>query len=441
MQLSPAQTDRAAGVLLGQAVGDALGVPYEFGTARFDASTGPQMSGGGLGNYAPGEWSDDTQMAVCVAEVLATGAAVDDAALEAVADGFLRWHADGPADIGAQTSSVLGRTRRRTHGIPTRTAMVEASRGLHERTGRTAGNGALMRTAVVGLHRLDDRDATAGAARAIAELTHWDPLAGDSCVLWSEAVRVAVTEGVLDLRSGLDLLPAARRDDWLRRIEEAETREPTSFRDNGFTVTALQAAWSSTHHTQPSEPGPDHVAAALHAAIAIGHDTDTVAAIAGGLLGARYGVSGLPARWTRRVHGWPGLRSHDLVRLAVLTARRGVGDAAAYAPWSGTRGGAGSELLPEAGRGEAGPQGEVLDEVAGVGEAEPGGDAGCRVVGVGEEPLGLEDHPSVDELLGADADRRDHRSRQGALGVPEAPGVVGDVPVLREALLDRVAEP
>lgn len=326
MHLSPTQTDRAAGVLLGQAVGDTLGVPYEFGTARFDPAAGPQMLGGGLGGYAAGEWSDDTQMAVCVAQVTATGAPVDDDALETIADGFLRWYDDGPADIGVQTISVLARTRRRAHGIPARTAMLEASRELHERTGRTAGNGALMRTAVVGLHRLDDRVATAEAARAVARLTHWDPLAGDSCVLWSEAVRLAVTEGVLDVRAGIDLLPAARRDDWTRRVDEAETLAPRSFTPNGFTVTALQAAWSSIYRTLPAEPSPDHVAAALHTAIAIGHDTDTVAAIAGGLLGARYGVSGLPTRWTRRVHGWPGLRSHDLVRLAVLTARRGVRD-------------------------------------------------------------------------------------------------------------------
>ena len=326
MHLSPTQADRAAGVLLGQAVGDALGVPYEFGTTRFDPSTGPQMLGGGLGGYAPGEWSDDTQMAVCIAEATATGGRLDDDALAAIADGFLRWYDDGPADVGAQTSSVLARTMRRAHGIPARTAMLEASQELHERTGRTAGNGALMRTAVVGLHRLDDRAATAAAARAIARLTHWDPLAGDSCVLWSEAVRRAVTDGVLDVRGGLDLLPSARRDDWARRIEQAETLPPSSFVPNGFTVTALQAAWSSIHHTLPAEAGPDHVAAALHTAIAVGHDTDTVAAIAGGLLGGRYGVSGLPARWTRRVHGWPGLRGHDLIRLATLTARRGVRD-------------------------------------------------------------------------------------------------------------------
>ena len=69
-RLASAQVDRAAGVLLAGAVGDALGVPYEF-APRFTGD--PQMIGGGLGPYEPGEYSDDTQMAVCVAEVAATG--------------------------------------------------------------------------------------------------------------------------------------------------------------------------------------------------------------------------------------------------------------------------------------------------------------------------------------------------------------------------------
>ena len=74
MKLTSLQKDRAAGVLLGQAIGDALGVPYEFGP-RIEPGHA-QMIGGGLGPYAPGEWSDDTQMAVCIAEVTASGADV-----------------------------------------------------------------------------------------------------------------------------------------------------------------------------------------------------------------------------------------------------------------------------------------------------------------------------------------------------------------------------
>ena len=331
MRLTTVQSDRAAGVLLGQAVGDALGVPYEFGTAALDPATGPRMDGGGLGGYAPGEWSDDTQMATAIAEVSATGADLtSDKGLGAVAAAFERWLDDGPADIGMQTSAVLRAARRADPALPRHEVLRAASRDLHERTGRTAGNGALMRTAVVGLTRLQDRDATAAAARAVAELTHADPLAGDSCVLWSEAVRRAVVDGVLDVRGGLDLVPEDRRATWVACLDEAETLPPAHFTGNGFTVTALQAAWSSIWHTLPAEPSPDHVGDALRTAIAVGHDTDTVAAIAGGLLGARYGASGLPFTWTWQLHGWPGLRAPDLVRLAILTARGGRDDAAGW---------------------------------------------------------------------------------------------------------------
>src|SRR5690606_882143 len=119
---------------------------------------GPRMSGGGLGGYAPGEWSDDTQMACAIAEVSATGAELtSDQGLGAVAAAFARWLDDGPADIGMQTSAVLHAARRADPALPRHEVLRAASRDLHERTGRTAGNGALMRTAVVGLTRLQDR--------------------------------------------------------------------------------------------------------------------------------------------------------------------------------------------------------------------------------------------------------------------------------------------
>lgn len=317
MILTPTITNRAAGVLLGQAIGDALGVPYEFATPISAGEA--RMMGGGLGPYEPGEWSDDTQMAICIAHVTATGADLRTAkALNAVAQGFLDWQQHGATDIGAQTSSVLYAARRGRGSLARRmtSAALEAARA-----GR-AGNGALMRTGIVGLVALDDRQATAEVARRVAALTHADDRCLDSCVLWTEAIRVAVVEGRLDVRAGLDLLPEERRGPWVDIIEEAETQPPAHFAKNGYTVTALQAAWSAIHHTGHIE-GPDHVEAALQAAIAIGHDTDTVAAIAGALLGARYGVSGLSTDHTRRVHGWPGLRAQDLVRLALATASHG----------------------------------------------------------------------------------------------------------------------
>jgi len=331
MKLTNDQMDRACGVLLGQACGDALGVPYEFATPPGPGELAV-MSGGGLGDYSPAEWSDDTQMAACIAQVSARGLDLtDEAALDRIAASFLRWRREGATDIGIQTRQVLGAGDGPPSGAAAR--LRAASDAYAAQHPRSAGNGALMRTAVVGLSALHDRDRTAANARAVASLTHADPLAGDSAILWSEAIRVAVLEKRLDLTGGLDLIPAERRDQWARWIAHAETNDPSMFRPNGFTVTALQAAWSVITQTPVPDDSPAHesypclhLQNALHAAVRIGDDTDTVAAIAGGLLGAYWGQSAVPLTWVRRVHGWPSLRARDLVRLAALTATRGHDD-------------------------------------------------------------------------------------------------------------------
>ncbi|WP_336707971.1 ADP-ribosylglycohydrolase family protein [Oerskovia sp. USHLN155] len=338
--LAPDLLDRAAGVLVVQACGDALGVPYEFATPP-RADEAAVMRGGGLGPYAPGEWSDDTQMAVCVARVAAQGRGLTtEGPLDDVAAAFEAWLTGGASDVGTQTAAVL---RNAAH-LPGRPAarLRAASQALHVSTGRTAGNGALMRTGIVGVVALDDRTETARAARAVAELTHTDPLAGESCVLWSEAVRVAITQGMLDVRTGLDLLPPGRRTLWAAWIADAEQDRPTAdLGANGFTVTAFQAAWHAIASTKVPDGGAQlerdgsaassgavaerapHTLRALQAAVRIGGDTDTVAAIAGALLGARYGTSDLPAEWLDLVHGWPGLDAEGLGELAHATARRG----------------------------------------------------------------------------------------------------------------------
>lgn len=341
MALITAQNDRACGVLLAAAAGDALGVPYEFGhpPGRKDVA---EMKGGGLGGFAPGEWSDDTSMAVAIAEVASTGADLtSEASLDAVAKEFLRWLDSRPADIGVQTSVVLSASRRRLSAGDSGPARVmrEEAASYAAQHAHSAGNGALMRTGPVALAHLDDRHTLASAARAIAELTHADPLAGDSCVLWCEAIRIAVLEGRIDVRAGLDLLPADRRNQWAAWLDDAtdvdRDREDSvpgrRFTPNGFTVTALQAATAAIVSTPDGAPYPClHLQDALHAAVRIGDDTDTVAAIAGALLGARWGASAVPWRWRRAVHGWPGKQGRDLVAYSALTVSGGRSDASGW---------------------------------------------------------------------------------------------------------------
>ena len=330
--LDAKQHDRAVGVLLGSAAGDALGVHYEYGSRRLDGE--PQLLGGGLGGLAPGQWSDDTEMACAITEVPVTGADLrTEGALDAVAAQFARWYADGPPDIGIQTRAVLS-------ARPVDAAAMRAvARELHERTGRSAGNGSLMRTGPVALAHLGHPHAIAEAARAVSALTHHDPVAGDACALWCLAIDHAVLTGTLDLRVGLPHVDAAY---WAPLIDEAETVAPGHYAaTNGWVVAALLAAWSALSRTGTLRD-------ALVEAVRGGGDTDTVAAITGSLAGAAYGASTVPAAWRRMLHGWPGLRARDLVRLAYLSAHRGrtATDRWPLAPSLGHYGGAATTVTP-----------------------------------------------------------------------------------------------
>lgn len=116
---------------------------------------------------------------------------------------------------------------------------------------------------------------------------------------------------------------------WAQRLEDAENNEPATFENNGWVVQALQAAWSAITHTAlPANTPPtgtfpaQHLQLALEAAVRGGRDTDTVAAIAGGLLGATHGASAVPTEWRQILHGWPGLRTGDLIDYATAIVTR-----------------------------------------------------------------------------------------------------------------------
>lgn len=310
--------DRAAGALVGLAAGDALGAGYEFTTP--DPAEVLTMRTGSMG-FAPGEWTDDTAQAAGIARVTATGSTD---ATEIGAQ-FLEWYASDPRDVGITTRGALG-------AVTAAADLPAAAAAYYDRTGRGAGNGSLMRTAAVALAHLGDDAAIARLATDVSLLTHGDPLAAEACVLWAVAIDRAVREGRLDVRAGLPLLAADRQAFWTDAIEAAEAQPPHRFREgNGFVVTALQAAWSAIHHTPvPAVHPARHLAAAVEAAVRIGNDTDTVGAIAGMLLGARWGSSAVPWRWRRMLHGWGASGAEDLARLAILSAT-----GAAPTTWAG----------------------------------------------------------------------------------------------------------
>ncbi|WP_129308839.1 ADP-ribosylglycohydrolase family protein [Streptomyces sp. L2] len=304
----PGVVERAVGAVVGSAVGDALGAPFEFGpegafSARFPtAGHGGEMCGGG--GWDPGEATDDTQMAVLVAESLLERGGLD---LPDVFRRFQRWAAAEPKDIGLQTEAVLG------SGDPWDTAAERHFRVNQ----RGAGNGALMRAAPSAVYfARAGRDATMDAARRLSALTHGDPAAWEGTAALHELVRVALAGGD-PVAAVPDTLRFLHRD---HRARYAAVLSPgwhpglaTEF--NGAVWPCLGSAVWSLRTTTSYED-------AIRTAIDLGGDTDTVAAVTGTLAGALYGARAVPERWTSALHvplpGFTGrtLRAPELAEQA-----------------------------------------------------------------------------------------------------------------------------
>lgn len=315
MKLTADQHDRSAAVLLGMACGDALGAGYEF-AGPLPETTPVSMRGGGGFHWAPGEWTDYTAMAVPLAIAAAEGGDLrDDSVLDIVVAHWVAWAKSAPY-AGVQLGAVLSGSE------PNADSVRRGAREQHDRNGRSAGNGSLLRTAPVALAFLGDPVALAEAARLVSELTHRETEAGDACVLFGLALRHAVLEGELDIRVGLSALTSERRADWSTRFDDAERERPADFPGNGWVVQTLQAAWSAITYARGTDAG--QVRRAIEVAARGGGDTDAVAGVAGALTAARWGLEAVPTTWRHLVQGWPGLRGVDLVRLSMQSAHCGA---------------------------------------------------------------------------------------------------------------------
>ncbi|GCD47066.1 ribosylglycohydrolase [Streptomyces paromomycinus] len=277
---------RAVGAVVGSAAGDALGAPFEFGapgayTDRFPDGRGTMCGGGGRD---PGEATDDTQMAVLTAESLLERGGLD---LPDVFRRFRRWAAAEPKDIGLQTEDVLG------NGEPwDRTAVrhFQVNR-------RAAGNGSLMRATPAAVYfAAAGRAVSMDAARRLSALTHGDPAAGEGVALFHALLHAALQDD-----DPLDALPdALSRLHPAHRARYAAVLAPGWHPDqatefNGAVWPCLGSAVWALRTTGSYED-------ALRAAIDLGGDTDTVAAVTGGLAGAVYGADAIPEPWVQKLH-------------------------------------------------------------------------------------------------------------------------------------------
>ena len=311
---SPIDRQRAVGAVLGSAVGDALGAPFEFGppgqySARFPepvfGGVGEMVGGGSFG-WAPGEFTDDTQMAIVQAESILSRGGIDGADLF---ERFRVW-ASQAADVGVQTGSVL---RSGLSWDEASAAFVRAN------PGRGAGNGGLMRATPTAVHFANSSvDETVAAAHSTTAVTHAGPAAGWGTAIHHVMIRAALRgdDAFAALAEQLDRLPPDQ-DRYRRMLAPDWTPDHMTVSNGSVWGCLAQAVWAVRSSTSFAD--------AVIAAIELGGDTDTVAAVTGGLAGARYGVQAIPSRWTTYVHGHvttpEGRRSYDSVALQELAGR------------------------------------------------------------------------------------------------------------------------
>ncbi|WP_217369245.1 ADP-ribosylglycohydrolase family protein [Nonomuraea antri] len=304
---------RAMGAVVGSAVGDALGAPFEFGpagafSARFPTpGAGGEMSGGG--GWDAGEATDDTQMAVHLAESLLEHGGLN---LPDIFTRFQRWASDDPKDIGLQTEDVL------TRGLPWDQAATAHYRSSH----RAAGNGALMRATTSAVYfARDGRQATMDAARRIAALTHGDPAAWEGAAIFHDLIRVTLygADPLAELPRTLDAVQPEHRQRYAAVLAtDWHPDHATEF--NGAVWPCLGSAVWALRTTRNFED-------AIRAAIDLGGDTDTVAAVTGALAGAVHGPAAIPARWTEPLHvPLPGSGGRTLRLPHLLDLARGLAE-------------------------------------------------------------------------------------------------------------------
>lgn len=289
--MHPTPSERAQGVLVGLGVGDALGGPLEFMASEQITIQygGPvsQMIGGGWLHLDPGQITDDTQMALCLARSLAE---CRDYKREDVLSRYLDWLSSGPLDVGATIASVL-------RNIAAGTSPDEASQEYHIRSGaRSAGNGSLMRIAPLALAYHTPRQVLMPIIGTESSLTHYDPLATEACMVLVNVVHafLCAPEDDFDTNRLAELMAGACIDFDAQigaaTMADCETAALSAKSEIGFVLTALSVACAAARSFDSFEAG-------LVWTVNLGGDADTNGAVAGAMLGARFGIDAIPERW------------------------------------------------------------------------------------------------------------------------------------------------
>ncbi len=282
------QQDRFTGSLLGLAVGDALGAPVEFSPPGSFKPLSDMIAGGPF-NLQRGQYTDDTSMALCIAESLLVKRAFDPVdQLER----FVRWYRQGYLSSTGACFDIGNTTRRSLEDFERTGEPFRAPGSLR------GGNGAIMRLAPVAMAFADRPAEAIHLCGESALTTHNFAECVDTCRLLG-ALIVGALSGVPKahlLSPGYSPI----EDIWLRRpltpavheisLGSYQHKNPPAIRGGGLTTESLEAALWAFHHGRNFEEG-----ALL--AVNLGDDADSTGAVFGQLAGAYYGLSVIPAHW------------------------------------------------------------------------------------------------------------------------------------------------
>ena len=303
--------DRAEGVLLGLACGDALGRPVEFrspGAIEAEYGTLTEMVGNGTHSKPAGTITDDTEQALCIARSLVERGEFNPAD---IAERFVAWYNGGPFDIGIMTADALGRIDRGA-------SWADAGQDVWEAKpeGSNAGNGSVMRCAPLAI-AFDDREALRRVSRDSSRITHADPRCTHGCAVLNCTIAALLDEDEKPLPTALDAVRTDAPDDLVDILEPIpDGVAPDELQNSGFVLHTLQTALYHALTTDSAE-------AAIVSAVNEGGDTDTIGAVAGAVAGARFGASVLPERWLETLQTTDELRTlaRDLSTLEYDVAR------------------------------------------------------------------------------------------------------------------------
>jgi len=282
------QIDRYRGCLLGLAAGDALGTTLEF---QSPGSFTPlnDMDGGGPFNLAPGQWTDDTSMALCLAESLIECQGMN---LSDQLTRYIRWFRHGHLSSTGACFDI---------GNTVHTALVNFEETGNPLSGSTdpcsAGNGSIMRLAPVPMFFAQRNEAAIQNSGLSSKTTHGTRAAVDASRYFGGLIT-----GALNGVSKDELLSEHYYTASGSLVEEIEqiaqgsfkVKVPPEIKGAGYVVRSLEAALWAFFHSATFESG-------CLMAVNLGDDADTTGAVYGQLAGAYYGESGIPGSWRSKL--------------------------------------------------------------------------------------------------------------------------------------------